>query len=400
MQQDMSKVPPIMQDMHKDTMRQIQELRTKMSLSEEGMMRRESAIQTLNAQIHTIQDEIVKTNSRLSALRVDVQNNQANVAALHELSEHSSTGLSRLVEGQKFTNAGLHSLKAEYTETKESLHQLAKEVAGLGRDTTTNILAKLDQLSTLAQHLNLELETNKLSTRRNEEACKGLNCKIDDAWKHIEENKTARKAHNDQIAELKCKAEKTKENLEMTNGVVMKLHNEHEETRLKTINLQSDTHEIDTVLRRLAEHHSDTVHKVTSVKTEIGKMSASQDSLKDRMMQTADRVNGLNAGLANVQSHTRELGKNVEIVHSLACNTQETLQMTKALVLPNLESEAFAPTGMHSQSLKMNDSMMSSRESGRSTPRSNRGKMSPKKLKEATWFARNIGSVPDRNSWT
>jgi len=401
MQPDMSKVPPMMQDMHKDLMRLITDLRTRMVMSEEGLMRRGNEIETLNAQVQTIQEEVAKTNSRLSALRVDVQTNSTNMGALQELSEHSSTGLSRLIEGQKFTNAGLHSLKSDYTETKESLHKLAKEVAGLGREQTTSLLARLDQLSTVAQHLNLELETNKLSTRRNEEACKDLHNKLEDAWKHIEKNQQVRKAHEDQISELKCKADKVKDNLEMTNGVVMKLHNEHEETRLKTINVQNSAHELDTALRRLADYHTDTVQKVSGVRTEIGKMSAAHGSLKDKMMQTADRINGLNDGLASLQHHTRELGKNVEMVHSLACNTEETLHMTKALVLPNVESDAFSPRGMQSTSLKMSsvdESFMSSGASARSTPRS-RGKTSSKKMKEATWFARNIGSVPDRNSW-
>merc|ERR1712083_781009 len=96
------------------------------------------------------------------------------------------------------------------------------------------------------------------------------------------------------------------------------------------------------------------------------------------LQQDQSRVNGV----------AQKLNADIQRVGVTVADTKANLQATQAIVLPNLGADELVP--------------MSSRGTGTTmdtTSRSFRPATSPRKKKEATWAARNIGAVPDRMSW-
>lgn len=400
--------------MIQDAMRQIQEVRRESKMGADGSGDIRGEVGKLHASLATMQQEILKTNTRLSALRVDVLGNAANVVVLQEQAEKASDGVNQLREGQKVTNTNMHNLREDLLAAKEKIKHLEKDVAHL-QETKKNVLqAKLDRALLALQQSQEDLEGIKTLTFQNQDACHELRETLGEAQADVGKLEVARNSHESRIMELASKTDKHRENLEMTNGVVMKLHCEHEETRAKAIGLQTSSKTLDTALQRLREDHKQVVQSVQIVNEEAAKLSAAHSTTREMIVQTTDKVGGIDSGTVNLQNAVHELGKNIEWVHSVASHTQDHLKMTNALVLPNLGSDgAISPSSMGgtsgsafaSQLVSVNamnstrgTDVVSSRGSAqtcRSTPR--RG--SPRRRKEAAWFSRNIGSVPDRMSW-
>jgi len=399
------KVFQYLEDMNKDTRREIQDMKRTYESQTSGIGDSKGDMKTLHARVSTAQEELVKANTRMSALRVDVLGNAANVVVLQEQAGKSSQGLGQLLEGQKVTNTNVHNLREEHLIAKEEIRKLQKEVASLKEAKENVVQAKLDRVMLALQHCKEDLEVSKKRSFDNEDGVRDLRQILSEAKVDVGKLGSVSADHDKRMTELSIKGEKVKENLEMTNGVVMRLHTEHEETRMKAVQNLDRNHEIDVALRRIQEDSSHFGNSVHSLHDDFSKMAAAQDTTRDRLTETVDKVNQLNGGTVNLQNTMHEMGKNLEWVHNLASSTEDHLKMTNAMVLPNLGADnAFNPSSTSCSSSgfanakAMNSTrgtdMGSSRGSTRTSPRK-----SPRKQKDAAWYARNIGSVPDRMSW-
>jgi len=204
------------------------------------------------------------------------------------------------------------------------------------------------------------------------------------------------------MTHLTVNGDKVKENLELTNGVVMRIHTEHEETRAKAVANAGKNHEVDVAVRKLNDRNRDINQSITMVNQELCKLSASQDTTRDRLGETMETVGTLKNGNMQLQMTMHDLSKSVEGVHNLASTTADHLKMTNSLVLPNLGADAaFAAstTSGHGANLTMNNTTSSRGAMAQTCGPSPRNKNSPRRRKDAAWMNRNIGSVPDRMSW-
>lgn len=401
------KVFQYLEETNKDTLKQLLDFKRTVELSIGGQGNNKLDLKTIDAHVTTLQQENVKTNNRVSALRVDVLSNTAGVATLQEQANKANDDLSQMREGQKVTNTNVHNLREDFIVAKEAIRKLQKEVGSLQEAKENIYQAKLDRALLAMQQCMQDLEHNKLLTYQNQDACRNLNDSFGRAQAELQKLDHTKVDHERRIAELNVRADGIKDNLEMTNGVVMKLHTEHEETRIKSIDNMNKNHELDAAARRSSSNLGHTVQSVQIVKEEVAKLLAAQCTTRDKLSETAHRVGELSNGTVNLQNAMHELSINVEHVHNLASNTEDHLKMTNALVLPNLEAEgAFGPgmastftsIGAKSTSSTRGADMSSEMGSTRSC-RSSRGKSSPRRRKEAAWFSRNIGSVPDRMAW-
>jgi len=395
------KVFQYLEELNKDTLRQLQDFKRTVELSIGGQGNNKLDLKTIDAQVTTLQQANVKTNNRVSALRVDVLSNTAGVATLQEQASKANDNLSQLREGQKVTNTNVHNLREDQLIAKEAIRKLQTEVGSL-QEAKENILqAKLDRGLLAMRQCMQDLEHNKLLTYQNQDACRDLKETLGTAKADIKKLDHTKGDHEKRLAELNSRAGGIKENLELTNGVVMRLHAELEETRVKSIDNMNKNHELDVAVRRTTGDQGHTVQSVQIVKEELAKLMASQCTTRDKLVETTDRVGELSNGTVNLQNAMHELSINVEFVHNLASNTQDHLKMTNALVLPNLEAEGAMGAGMGStfSNAKSMNSTRASEMGSTLSCRSSRGKASPRSRKEAAWFARNIGSVPDRMAW-
>lgn len=396
------KVFQYLEDLNKDTMRQIQDLKRSFEMSTSGIGDSEQDMKTMRAQILASQEELVKTNTRMSALRVDILGNAANVVVLQEQTSKANENMSQLREGQKVTNTNVHNLREEHLIAKEEIRKLQKEVVSL-KEAKENILqAKLDHVLLNLQQCKEDVECNKMRTFENQDSCRNLREALSEAKANIGHLDKAYTDTEKRVGELTFKSDKTKDNLELTNGVIMRLHTEHEETRGKTIANMNKNHELDVSLRRLSQDdHAHLAQSVRIINEELSKLAAGQETFRDRLMETMERVGGLGSGTVNLQNTVHEMGKNLEWVHSLASNTQDSLKITNSMVLPNLGADgALGPSSMSctastfAAAKSMNSTGGTDGGRSRTSPRK-----SPRRRKDAAWFSRNIGAVPDRMAW-
>lgn len=393
------KVFQYLEDMNKDTHRQIQEVKRVMEMSSSGTGDFKMDMRSLTAQIFTAQQELVTTNTRISAFRVDVLGNAANVVVLQEQTAKATEGLNQILEGQKITNTNVHSLREDHLAAKEEIRRLQKEVYSL-KEAKENVLqAKLDHAILAMQQCKEDLAANKVKTYQNEDSCREL-LEAQSALKaDFGKINIVSAEHSKRMEELRFKGEKLKENLELTNGVVMRIHSEHEETRINVLDNAKIKHEVKVALQRLKDDHGHTANTVNIVNEGLSKLRAGQDTMRDNLAETNIRVGGVNSSAVGLQNAVHEISKSLELVHTIASNTEDNLKKTNAMVLPNLGAEgAFSvgATGFSGSTDLGSTVPPSAHNAARSSPR-NRG--SPRKQKDAAWFSRNIGSVPDRMSW-
>jgi len=142
-------------------------------------------IATMCAQISSLQEELVKTNTRLSAQRVDVVGNAANIVVLQEQAGKNTEGLNQMKEGQKVTNTNVHNLREEHLLATNQLRNLQKEVAGL-KEAKENVLQlKLDQAVLAMQQCKQDVETTKLHSFKNEDSIRDLKNTLTEAQAEI-----------------------------------------------------------------------------------------------------------------------------------------------------------------------------------------------------------------------
>jgi len=400
------KVFQYLQDLNTGTARELQDFRRSVEMTIGGAGTNNLDLKTIRAQLTTLQQEGVKTNNRVSALRVDVLSNTATVASLQEQANKANDNLGQLREGQKVTNTNVHNLRLDQTAAKQTIQKLQQEVMSLSEAKENVFQAKLDRAIQTVQQCFQDLEHNKMLTYQNQDACRSLNENMAQEQANMKKLDIARDLHQKRIDELTLKSDGIKENLEMTNGVVMRLHTEHEETRTKTIDNINKNHELDAAQRRSTADLSHTSQSLQVTKEEMAKLLAAQCTTRDKLNETNGIVGELSNGTVNLQNAMHELSMNVEFVHNLASHTEDHLKMTNALVLPNLDAEGAMGAGMGSTFASMGGKSLGSTRADFSSElgsarscRSSHSKSSPRKRKEAAWFARNIGSVPDRMAW-
>jgi hypothetical protein len=315
-----------------------------------------------------------------------------------------SENLVLMKEGQKLTNANVHNLREEFGIAKEEIKKLQHQMSALSVTKENSMQAKLDRFALSLQQSTEDIKSVKVLTYKNQDACRDLHQSLSTAQAEIAKIDGCKAEHERRMEELFVRYDTGKENLELTNGVVMRLHAEHEETRMKAIENFTKNREIDVVVQRLGDDQPQMAQDIRHVYEELAKQRAAQDTTRDRLMDTISRVGGLKDGMVNLQNSAHEMGKNVELIHNLASSTQDHLKMTNALVLPNLSSDgAFCPatiSGSAGSAFASAHSMNSTATGGSTTRTSTaRSKGTPRGRKEAAWFSRNIGSVPDRMAW-
>lgn len=400
------KVFQYLEDMNKDTRRELQDFKRTVELSIGGQSGNKLDLKTIHAQVTTLQQESVKANNRISALRVDVLSNAANVATLQDQASKVKDDVGQLREGQKKTNTNVHNLREDYLIARDEIRKLQKEVCSL-QEVKENVLqAKLDQALLAMQQCKQDVEHNKMRTFNNQDECRSLKESLQKAQAEIKKIDITSGVHETRIGELSLRADGIKDNLELTNGVVMRVHTEHEETRKKALGNMNKNHDLDVAVRRCEDEHGHTVQGLQIVKEGLAKLMAEQTTTRDRLGEACERVAEVGNGTINLQNALHELSINVEYVHNLASNTQDTLKVTNSLVLPNLDAEGAIGAGMTSPHVSVGAKSMNSTRGDFSSEmgstrsaRSSRGKSSPRRRKEAAWYARNIGSVPDRMAW-
>jgi len=405
-QEQTFKVFQYLEEMNKDTLRQFQDLKQSVELSIGGAGSNKLDLSTVDAKVATLQQENVKTNHRISALQDDVLSNTTSVATLREQAKKAKDNFGQIREGQKVTNSDVHNLREDHRAAKEALRELQLEVSSLQEKKENILQAQLDQAVLATRQCMKDVQNNTVLTHQNQDACRNLHKTFEQAQAEVKKMGDAGAGHVKRIAELSLKCDGVKENLELTNGVVMRLHTEHEETRSKAINNTNRSNEIDVAIRRSTADHGQTVNSVQAVKEDLAKVMAAQCATRDKLSEATKRVGELGNDTVNLQNEMHELSLNVEKVYNLAASTEDNLKVTNAFVLPNLGAEgvlspgmisAFTSTGAKSMNSTRGD--ISSELGSNRGSQYSRGKPSPRRRKEAQWFARNIGSVPDRMAW-
>jgi chromosome segregation ATPase len=400
------KVFQYLEEMNKDTQKQLREFMRSVEKNTSGIGDQVLDMRVLGSRVDTVQQELVKANTRMSALRVDILGNAANVVVLQEQATKGGEDLGQLREGQKVTNTNVHNLREDHLIAKDEIRKLQKEMASLKEAKESVLQAKLDRAELSLRQVKEEQELVKMRTYNNEDTCRSFRQALSVAQANIEKLENVSSNGVKRLAELTIKADATKENLEMTNGVVMKLHEEHEETRTKAFQNFNNASGNEIAVERLRDDHNRFANNLQVVNAELSKLAAGQDTTRDKLNETLIRIGGLSGGNINMQNAIHELGKNLEVVHNLAQHTEDHLKMTNAFVLPNLGAEgAFSPSTVSNSATTLVASATQS--SRRSEIHGSRGSLgtsprkhgSPRKRKEALWLSRNVGAVPDRMAW-
>lgn len=400
------------EEMNKDTMRQLQDFKQTVELRIGGSSGSQSPgsntldLSTLDARVTTLQQENIKTHSQISALQGDVLSNTTTIGALQEQASKANDNIRQIMEDQKVAKSNATDLKEDHFVAKEALQKLSNKVSSLQEATENVLQTKLDKALLAIKQCVQDLEHNKMLSHQNQEACGNLRKNLTETQADFMKLGDAAVAHDRRMAELSLKCDGVKHNLELTNGVVMRLHTEHEETRSKAIDATTRSNEINAAMRRSIADQGQTILSVQAIREELAKVVASHSTTQDKLSEAAERLGELGNTAVNLQNRIQELGLNVERVHALAASTEDNLKMTNSFVLPNLGAEGALSPGMISAFTSTSAKCMTSTRGDASTEigsnrgsQYSRGKPSPRRRKEAQWFARNIGSVPDRMAW-
>jgi len=189
------------------------------------------------------------------------------------------------------------------------------------------------------------------------------------------------------------KLEATKKNLEITNAVVLKMNESRDGMLYDIANLKDGMKSMGEKLDASEFAQAKTARELSRTRKEVGNaLSAAEQSRQDLNKAMVD-VSALQQGYERYSSNEEKLAKDIANVKNLADSTLHHLEATNAMVLPNLSPGDMVPTGTtHNNSESPRTHMMGG-IGKRSAP------ATPRKRREPTWVARNIGIVPDRMSW-
>merc|ERR1712032_562719 len=169
----------------------------------------------------------------------------------------------------------------------------------------------------------------------------------------------------------------------MGNAVVLKLHDGQEANEAGIAGLQRDTHALHAKCKSQQEEQNVFARGASELRGDITKIFAAQDQSRKATDKVSDGVRALREAQSQSKEHIEILRKQLDVVHLIAAATQEGLQVTNSLALPNLkavDSPRLSPTyanGMSPQVPSPVDRVAPGMASKKGTPRLTR--------KEKTW---------------
>jgi len=389
-----------LQELTMDTVKQIEAVRDEVKRNDVRLTGTTNGVSTTSSSVKLLQEEVGKVRERLDNAESTLATNTAHCKQVQGEVQEEGNQLERLRQGQQVTNTNVHLLKEELNRRSDDLRSLRKEVEHLQATKSVDFRDKFKKIEHQLNTHSLSLEAARKDLTGHMDKIRGLESQSRDTTGDVARLTAELAREAKALEKAVADAEATKSNLELTNGVVMKIHTEHEEIKESNRNLENDAKKSNVSIQQMCENHVKTTKGMGTLREEHAKVCATQEQNRNMVNLVIDHIVGLQEGQAKSTSSLAALSRELEMLQNVASTTHENLKYTNAIVLPNLGAEgAVSPAAMN-----LSASCPAPGATQASTPRSTVGRAasqrSPRRRKETAWFNRNIGSVPDRNSWT
>eukprot|EP00418_Pyrodinium_bahamense_P000367 CAMPEP_0179017324 /NCGR_PEP_ID=MMETSP0796-20121207/3779_1 /TAXON_ID=73915 /ORGANISM="Pyrodinium bahamense, Strain pbaha01" /LENGTH=381 /DNA_ID=CAMNT_0020713047 /DNA_START=25 /DNA_END=1168 /DNA_ORIENTATION=+ len=307
-----------------------------------------------------------------------------------------------LREGQKKTNTNVDSvredLKLRSTDIKAlrvDVDDVLKVAVGDLEEKVNSTMLKLKQVDLEHEKSKQELSIHKSRLQALNEDRKSMNCSLQKLDSAVGKQAST-------LADTCTKLDAQKTNLEITNAVVLKMNESREASMNDITNLKEGVRATDKKIDGLQLEHVKIAKEVGTAREELANAVGVVELTRQGLNKAMDQVTAVRQSQQKSAASVDKLSNDLAKVRNLADSTQQHLEVTNSMVLPNLASGDVPPIGFQS-SMEGSRSLGGTALSGPGLGGTGLGRTgsltTPRKRRESTWNARNIGAVPDRMSW-
>eukprot|EP00929_Paragymnodinium_shiwhaense_P112092 TRINITY_DN80350_c0_g1_i1.p1 TRINITY_DN80350_c0_g1~~TRINITY_DN80350_c0_g1_i1.p1 ORF type:complete len:420 (-),score=89.37 TRINITY_DN80350_c0_g1_i1:101-1360(-) len=379
---------------------QIEDLRQYVRGNMEGVGGNKNRFEILDGQVRNVDQGVNELRSSVLTLSQQVELNTERNVKLRELTTEAHAGVDGLRSGLKVTNSNAHTIHEEAKLNTARIEELRRDVDRVVQQSLSDLVTTMQKV--LMRLDNLELNQGKARTTRTNQAERitSLEAHASATREAIGRFDESLVAQGKDVAGVVNKMETNMSNLEMTNAVVMKLHEEIEATRADGSLLKGDHRALNARHDRLHQDHLRAAKETSGAVQSLERLSSTHDSTQALLNQTMGQVLQLQTNTRGTEATVQDVRRKCEVLSAALQQTQENLQATNALTLPNLKSGGMVSPAFGGSAGVTGGSLnaaLSASDGFSVGSRSARG--SPGKKKEAVWISRNVGLVPDRMSW-
>jgi len=345
----------------------------------------------------------LKQDFKTLSERVDVVGRQAGDGL--SLGERLRAGLQSLKEdvnvmrdGQKKTNTTVDTLKADLKLRTDDIKGLRADVDEVVQVAVQNLHEKTNQTLLNLRALTLDHEKTKKEVSQQKNEVSGLSASLKATRESLEELGSTVGQRAEELQEARDLLQATRTNLEITNAVVYKLNEAREATELDVAGLREGAKATNVRIDLLHADHAKTARDLATAREDVATVQSGLIEARQGLAKAGDHITALRQGQDKSSHNLGKLTNELAKVRNLADSTQQHLEVTNSMVLPNLGPSDMNPSGLHSSTegaRSLNGTLGTLSGSGLKSGSSK----TPRGRREATWVARNIGIVPDRMSW-
>jgi len=361
--------------------------------------------------VQTLQKDMAEASNTIKSLQQALSDCTRHVRFLQGEYQAQADSLTQLREGQKVTNTNVHCLKTDLGKKAEDIKNLQNMVDEIKTVTQTRVQMTIDHLDQRVSQLMDDNSINRCGLNEQKAMLQGHESQLKSNGRSIVTLTEKVASNTKKIDETAQQTHATKTNLELTNGVVMQLHADQEMADKNIRELKTETHHLKARLEKTNDDLAGTGKNLHEAREELLSTAALSGSTRDVLMQAVERIKALQEDHSLSRNAIDNLGRNLESVQNVAHHTKEDLKLTNAFVLPNLGADSsVSPTSVLGGTANMGYGSLGSTGKSTDSARSTGGRnyrsgpnsptRSPRvRKKDMAWYARNIGSIPDRNSW-
>lgn len=359
--------------------------------AERSKIRNDVVLQTesldqLKSEVATLRVELAKKASEASHAVVMCERLKGGLVRTGE-------DLSLLRDGQKITNTNVHNLKEDIKMRSADIAGIRSEVDDILKKQITYLQEKQNTTILSLKQVISDHAGSKTELAEQKEWLRGLGANLNNVEDQVRHLNSVVKEQTGTIAEACLNGDQTRKNLEMTNGVVLNLSESVETLQVSEAGLLDNVRSMEAYVQRLADEHGATVKGVHITREGLERAKAATERTREELTKALNDVTALQQDQSRTVGVVQKLNTDIQRVGIIAADTKANLEATQSIVLPNLGADELAPMSSRGTATTMDTT---SRSWG---PGGSRGGKSPRKRREATWTARNIGSVPDRMSY-
>eukprot|EP00927_Polykrikos_kofoidii_P057626 TRINITY_DN51780_c0_g1_i1.p1 TRINITY_DN51780_c0_g1~~TRINITY_DN51780_c0_g1_i1.p1 ORF type:complete len:441 (-),score=101.14 TRINITY_DN51780_c0_g1_i1:60-1271(-) len=371
--------------LNQQAMKQLADLRSTVGDSCESINGLKEGLGLANANMESLKNLVGEKSTLLDKVKNQVHLNTELGARLQDSADEAAQGINDLISGLKVTNTNAQSLKEDHGLLSANFQKLRREI---DREVKVNLKDLNDLMGVASHRLDSLTHASDQHKRALLDHKNGL-LRLDEGASLAAERTsrledTVARLHTD-LATLVGRHEGVKDNLEMTNAVVMKIHEELEAARADAAALKEDHLALGSRHDTLRQDFTKASKAAAKLTESHEKLLASHGQARKDLDENMKTVVALQEGYVQTHEVIKALSGQVDRISIQLASTQENLQVTNALVLPNV-----AKGDQVSPQFGGNIGV------GGGTPA---GKLL-RRRKEANWVTRNIGIVPNRTAWT